>query len=106
MWWGWSVKPSTYLTLGEMQRGCSALGSGEAAFSSSTREARVQNFPRFTVFVYQHFFSFAFLLLLFWPCHGTCAILAPGPWVDLTPPALEAQCPHHWTTREVQDFTF
>ena len=31
----------------------------------------------------------------------TCRILVPQPGIEPTPPAVEAQSLHHWTTREV-----
>ena len=35
--------------------------------------------------------------LLFWPHHAACGILVPRPG----PPAVEAQCPKHWTCRGI-----
>ena len=34
----------------------------------------------------------------FWQLHLACGILVPRPGIE--PPAVEAQSPNHWTTRE------
>ena len=34
------------------------------------------------------------------PCHVACRILVPRPGVEAWSPAVEAQSPNHWTTRE------
>ena len=34
-------------------------------------------------------------------CRTACRILVPRPGIEPTPPAVEAQNLHHWTTREV-----
>ena len=49
------------------------------------------------------FFVFVFLFL-FWPHRGACGILVPCPEIEPMPPAVEAQSPNHWTTREVPYF--
>ena len=37
---------------------------------------------------------------MFWLHCAAHGILVPQPGVEPTPPAVEAQCPNHWTTRE------
>ena len=39
--------------------------------------------------------------ILFWPRHRICRGLVPRPGIGPMPPAVEAQSPNHWTTREV-----
>ena len=43
-----------------------------------------------------------YLLLsgFFWPRSTACGILVPRPGMEPMPPAVEAQSPNHWTTRE------
>ena len=43
------------------------------------------------------FFFFNF----FGPCCTTYGILVPHQGIEPIPPGVEAQSPHHWTTREV-----
>ena len=40
------------------------------------------------------------LLLLFWPWHGACEILAPWPRIEPMPPAVQARSLNHWSSRE------
>ena len=35
-----------------------------------------------------------------------CRILVPQPGIEPVPPAVEAQRPNHWTTREIPEFCF
>ena len=37
----------------------------------------------------------------FWLCNMAWRILVPQPGIELVPPAVETQCPKHWTTKEV-----
>ena len=53
-------------------------------------------------------FSFLFFLMVqeilfsYWVSSPrACGILDPGPGIKPVPPAVEAQSPNHWTTREV-----
>ena len=47
------------------------------------------------------FFKFLFnFSFFFWPHHMVGGILVPWPGIELVPPAVEAQSPNHWTTRE------
>ena len=46
------------------------------------------------------FFTLFYLISFFWPHHIVCRILVPWPGIELVPPAVEAQSPNHWTTRE------
>ena len=41
------------------------------------------------------------LCFFFWPCQMACRILIPQPGIEPMLPAVEAQSPNHWTTREV-----
>ena len=43
---------------------------------------------------------------LFWPCYTACRVLVPGPAMEPTTPAVEAQSPNCYTTREVLLFLF
>ena len=36
--------------------------------------------------------------LFFWPHHATCGVLVPQPGIEF--PAVEAQNPNHWSSRE------
>ena len=40
-------------------------------------------------------------LFVFWPRHTACEILVPRPGIEPVHPAVEAQSPNRWTTREV-----
>ena len=42
---------------------------------------------------------------MFWPCHMACGTLVRRPGIKLASPAVEAQSPNHWTTREVLKYT-
>ena len=42
-----------------------------------------------------------FLFLFFWLCHVACGILVAWHGIEQMPPAVEAQSPNHWMTREV-----
>ena len=45
-------------------------------------------------------------VVFFWLYHTKCRILAPWSGIELVPPAVEAQSPNHWTTREVPPHLF
>ena len=45
------------------------------------------------------------LLKTFFFGHVACGILVPRPGIELTPPALEAQSPNHWSVRAVKVVT-
>ena len=45
-------------------------------------------------------FSLFFFFLSFFG-HAACRILVPKLGIEPMPLALEAQCPNHWTTREL-----
>ena len=49
------------------------------------------------VSIYIYFLSFFFFQL----CHAACETLVPWHGVERMLPAVEAQRPNHWTTREV-----
>jgi len=40
----------------------------------------------------------------FEPGRTPCGILVPCPGAEAVPPAVEAQSPNHWTTREFPNF--
>ena len=42
----------------------------------------------------------------FWLSHEACGILVPWPGIEPGPPAVEAQSPNHWTSREFPLSTF
>ena len=42
---------------------------------------------------------YLFFFFFFWPRHAH-GILVPQPEIEPRPPAVEAQRPNHWTTRE------
>ena len=44
---------------------------------------------------------FGVLFVCFWPRRTACRILVPQPGTEPAHPAVEAQCPIHWTTTEV-----
>ena len=44
--------------------------------------------------------------LVFWPCHVACRILDSQPGIESGSPAVEAQSPNHFTTREVSIMAF
>ena len=44
--------------------------------------------------------SYKKILIFFWPCPTACGILVPQPGIEPMPPAVEAQCPNHWTVKE------
>ena len=47
------------------------------------------------------FFTHSIIFFFFfWPHWMACGILVPWPGVKSAPPAVEAWCPNHWTTRE------
>ena len=46
-------------------------------------------------------FSVLFCFFTFWPHHGACGILVPGPGIKPMSPAFESWSLNHWTTREV-----
>ena len=52
------------------------------------------------------FFFEAGRVVFFWLYHTKCRILAPWSGIELVPPAVEAQSPNHWTTREVPPHLF
>ena len=56
------------------------------------------------MFFFFNLFIFFFRFLFFGQAM-TCEILVPQPGIKPVPPAVEAQCPNHWTTREVP-YTF
>uniref|UniRef100_A0A8C9CVZ7 Ig-like domain-containing protein n=1 Tax=Phocoena sinus TaxID=42100 RepID=A0A8C9CVZ7_PHOSS len=43
------------------------------------------------------------LYSFFWPCSAACRISVPKAGTEPEPPAVEAQSPNHWTTKEVPD---
>ena len=38
---------------------------------------------------------------IFWLCHVACGILVTQPGTEPVPPAVEAQCPDHWTAKGI-----
>ena len=46
-------------------------------------------------------FQFYFIFLFLWLHHVACRILVPWPGIEPEHPAVEAQSPNHWTTREL-----
>uniref|UniRef100_A0A8C0DMD3 Ig-like domain-containing protein n=1 Tax=Balaenoptera musculus TaxID=9771 RepID=A0A8C0DMD3_BALMU len=46
-----------------------------------------------------HYIIYSF----FWPCSGACRISVPKAGTEPVPPAVEAQSPNLWTTKEVPD---
>ena len=46
----------------------------------------------------------SFFFFFFWPHWAACGLLAPRPGIKPRPPAVEAQSPNHWTTREFPDW--
>ena len=60
---------------------------------SSSSSSSVYKLALLSIFL-SYFFFF------FWPCHEACGILVPQPGTKLVPPALEAQSPNHWTSKE------
>ena len=49
----------------------------------------------------ESFFLINYLFIyLLWPCHVACGILVPQPGIEPMPPALEACCLNHRTSRE------
>ena len=55
-----------------------------------------QNMPQITYFY--------FCLFVFG--HMACRTLVPQPGIEPTSPAVEAQSPNHWTTRDVSTYVF
>ena len=55
--------------------------------------------PQFC-FLFIVFFFFLFFFF-FWLSQEACEILVSQPGIEHTPPALEAQSPNHWSTKEV-----
>lgn len=51
-------------------------------------------------------YRLGFWFIYFWPCCMAWGILVPGSGVEPVPPTLDAQCPHHWTTREILRLDF
>ena len=47
-----------------------------------------------------------FCSFIYWLCHTASGILLSRPGMGPTPPAVEAQSPNHWTTREVPILPF
>ena len=60
--------------------------------------------PSLNCFCHAHRFYCCFLVFwgFFWPCRTACGILVPQPGIEPVPPAVEAQSPDYWTTREFQ----
>ena len=48
---------------------------------------------------------FTYVFIYFWHHHAVCGILAPRPGTELTPLAMKAQSPNHWTARELLSFS-
>ena len=46
------------------------------------------------------------LSLSLWSCCTACGILVPRPEMETVPPAVEAQSPNQWTSREVPGVCF
>lgn len=46
-----------------------------------------------------------FYWFIFWPCNSACWILVPDWGSNPDPPAVDVQNLHHWTAREVPEFT-
>ena len=44
--------------------------------------------------------KFYLTIIIFWPCHVACRILAPWPRIKPMAPAVEAESPNHWPSRE------
>ena len=52
-------------------------------------------------FCFRFFLNIYCIQRIFWGPHlAACSILVPQPGIEPEPPAVEAWCPNHWTTRE------
>ena len=52
------------------------------------------------------FFNLKNFFFYFLPHHAACGILTPRPGIEPISPAVEAQSPNHWTTRELPTHTY
>ena len=48
--------------------------------------------------------KFYLIIIIFWPCHVACRILVPRPRIKSMAPAVEAESPNHWPSREFPSF--
>ena len=83
--------------------GSHAIGSSSrlADCTISDSSASFHFLPNPSVLFSFYSFFFLFFLFFFLLSQEACEILVSQPGIEHTPPALEAQSPNHWSTKEV-----
>lgn len=68
------------------------------------KKKTIKDWDFFIYFFFLKIFIIKFIYF-FGLLHSACGILVPQPRTEPSPPAVDAQSVHHWTTRKTPKFT-